>query len=64
MYYIYILHSSAADTFYKIGSTSNPEGRLIAHNHPKNKSWTNRFQPWEMIYSEVFETKEAALAII
>jgi putative endonuclease len=60
MHYIYILHSPSADRFY-IGSTSNLEGRLTAHNHPKNKGWTKRFQPWKMVYSEVFETKEEAM---
>jgi putative endonuclease len=61
MYYIYILHSPAKDRFY-IGSTSNPEGRLIAHNHPQNKGWTKRFQPWIMVYNEAFDSKSKALA--
>jgi putative endonuclease len=61
MYYIYILHSPVKDRFY-IGSTSNPEGRLIAHNHPRNKGWTKRFQPWIMVYTEAFDSKSKALA--
>jgi putative endonuclease len=61
MYYIYILHSPDKDRFY-IGSTSNPEGRLIAHNHPQNKGWTKRFQPWIMVYNEAFDSKSNALA--
>ncbi len=60
MYYIYILHSPVKDRFY-IDSTSNPEGRLIAHIHPQNKGWTKRFQPWIMVYTEVFDSKSEAL---
>jgi len=61
MYYIYILHSPSADRFY-IGFTSVLEGRVDAHNHPRNKGWTKRYQPWELVYSEQFESKKEAMA--
>jgi putative endonuclease len=34
---------------------------LLAHNHPKNKGWTKRFQPWKIFYFEEFSTKKEAL---
>jgi putative endonuclease len=60
MYTVYALFSVKFDKIY-IGFTSNLQGRLIAHNHPKNKGWTKRFQPWEIFYSEVFDDKKSAL---
>ena len=61
MYYIYVLYSKTYLKFY-IGSTSNLEGRLQAHNHPANKGWTKSFQPWVIIYNETFNTKSQAMA--
>lgn len=45
---------------YYIGFTHDLNGRLIAHNHPKNKGYTKRFQPWKIVYSINFETSELA----
>jgi len=61
MFWVYILYSESADKFY-VGSSSNPQGRLLAHNHPLNKGWTKRYQPWEIAFSKVFETKAEAEA--
>jgi putative endonuclease len=61
MYYVYIIHNPELDRFY-IGSSSNPEGRLLAHNHPQNKGWTKRFQPCRLVYSMAFVLKSEALA--
>ncbi len=60
MYYVYILHSSAADKYY-IGFTSSLEGRLEAHNHPQNKGWSKRYQPWTLVYHESYVTKQNAM---
>ena len=60
MFTVYVLHSHKFDKIY-IGYTSDIEKRLFAHNHPNNKGWTKSFQPWEIIYSEEFETKEEAM---
>ena len=60
MFTVYALYSAKFDKVY-IGFTSNLEGRLIAHNHPKNKGWTKRYQPWELLYSEVFSDKKSAM---
>jgi putative endonuclease len=60
MFHVYALYSCQYDKIY-IGYTSDIENRLIAHNHPNNKGWTKRFQPWEIIYSEEISSKEEAL---
>ena len=60
MYYVYVLYSEVNDTIY-IGFTSDLQGRIEAHNHPKNKGWTNRYQPWELVYSEPFTSKAEAM---
>jgi putative endonuclease len=60
MFTVYVLHSQKFNKIY-IGFTSDIEKRLFAHNHPSNKGWTKSFQPWDIIYSEEFETKEEAM---
>lgn len=60
MYFVYALHSPEFDKIY-IGFSENPEKRLESHNDERNKGWTAKFQPWELIYTERFETKSAAL---
>ncbi len=59
MHFAYLLYSSKFHKTY-VGSTSNLEGRLSAHNHPSNKGYTQRYQPWEIIYFEEFKTKSDA----
>jgi len=59
-YYVYILHSQSSDKIY-IGYSADPYRRLQSHNHPQNKGWTKRYQPWEIIYTETFESKCMAL---
>jgi putative endonuclease len=61
MHYVYIIYSETADKYY-VGSTTNPEGRLQAHNHPMNKGWTKRHQPWELVYTQGYTTKVEAEA--
>ena len=60
MYYTYLLFSFKFHKTY-IGSTSNLEGRLSAHNHPANKGYTKRYQPWEIIYFEKYTSKSEAI---
>jgi putative endonuclease len=60
MFTVYVLYSISYDKIY-IGFTSDIEQRLISHNHPKNKSWTGKFKPWVLIYSENFEFKSQAM---
>jgi putative endonuclease len=60
MFTVYVLYSVTHSKIY-IGFSSDIEKRLFAHNHPSNKGWTKSFQPWTLIYSEVFETKSGAM---
>ncbi|QKG79179.1 GIY-YIG nuclease family protein [Tenuifilum thalassicum] len=60
MYYVYAIYSERCDKIY-IGYTSDLEARLAAHNHPKNKGWTRRYRPWELVYYEEYTSKRDAL---
>jgi len=60
MFHVYALYSTHYKKIY-IGFTSNIELRIIAHNHPANKGWTKSFMPWQLAYSEEFETKKEAM---
>lgn len=54
MFYTYVLYSLEYNKTY-VGYTSNFEGRLQVYNHPQNKGWTRKFQPWKNIYSKEFQ---------
>ena len=58
-YYAYVLYSSSSDRFYK-GHCSNLAKRLSEHNSGKTKS-IRAFIPWQLVYHEVFETREKAI---
>jgi putative endonuclease len=60
MFWTYILHSKKYDKYY-IGFTHCIEKRLIAHNHIKNKGYTKKYQPWNLIYSKEFRNKQEAM---
>ena len=60
MYFVYVLYSSQYGETY-VGYTSDLNGRLLAHNHPQNKGYTKRYQPWEVIHFETFSTKQEAM---
>jgi putative endonuclease len=60
MYFVYVLYSKAFDKIY-IGYTSDIYKRLKAHNHYKNKGWTKKYQPWEIIYKESIPLKNNAI---
>ena len=60
MFTVYVLKSLNCSKFY-VGFTSDLNARLIAHNHTQNKGWTKSFMPWEVVYSEIFDTKKNAM---
>ena len=59
MYFVYIVHSVKLDKFY-IGYTADIQDRLSKHNRSK-KGFTSNGKPWELVYSEEFDTKKEAL---
>jgi putative endonuclease len=59
-HYTYVIYSPKHDKIY-IGYSANPANRFIAHNHPKNKGSTKKFQPWVLIHLEKFDSKQEAM---
>ena len=59
-FYLYILHSKLHDRFY-IGQSNNLNSRLLRHNNGYVKS-TKAFLPWDLVYSEVYQTRKEAMA--
>ena len=55
----YVLRSLTSGKFY-IGQTENLANRLWAHNAGLSPYTRNR-GPWEMLYSEEFETRSEAM---
>ncbi|MDQ8004969.1 MAG: GIY-YIG nuclease family protein [Pedobacter sp.] len=60
MFTVYILYSKQFDKIY-IGYTSNLEQRLLSHNALATKGYTIKFRPWEILHTEVFESRSEAL---
>lgn len=58
-YYTYILRCS--DRTYYTGYTNHLKNRLKAHNEGKGAKYTRGRLPVELIYYEVYETKEEAM---
>jgi putative endonuclease len=60
MFTVYVLHSPDYDQIY-IGSSSDVEARVLSHNKLATKGWTIRYRPWNLIHTEIFQTKREAL---
>ena len=60
MFILYVLYSPSANKFY-VGYTSYLESRLLSHNQLGIKDWTKRYRPWELMYTESYQTKSSAL---
>ena len=60
MFSVYALYTRTFDKIY-IGYSSDLEQRLLSHNYLSNRGWTTNYRPWELIYSEEFETKKEAI---
>jgi len=60
-YSVYILKSLSSNKYY-IGSSDNPQRRLLYHNSFE-KGFASRFRPWIIVYQKQYETKEQALIV-
>jgi putative endonuclease len=60
MAWLYILYSASRDRYY-IGATVDLERRLEQHNTGRSPS-TKSGLPWELVFSQQFETAKLALA--
>ena len=58
-FFVYVLQNP--DGRFYIGQTSNLELRLQRHNEER-VFWTSGRGPWELAYSEEFETRSGAMA--
>ena len=58
-FYTYILQSEKDGSFY-IGSSSDPEERLLKHNR-NHQGYTARKQPWRLVWKEVHDDKSSAI---
>lgn len=60
MYWVYVLYSTKFEKIY-IGYTSDLEQRILSHNSLAKKGYTIKYRPWELIHTEVYQTKKDAL---
>jgi putative endonuclease len=58
MFQVYVLQSESVDRLC-IGSTSNVQKRVLAHNAGDVRS-TKAYRPWKLLQFESFETKREA----
>jgi putative endonuclease len=54
------LYSQVYDKIY-VGFTSDLQRRLFFHNNRPGNSYTSRFRPWIIIYSEEQPDKKSAM---
>ena len=59
MYKVYVLFSPAHDKIY-IGYTADLEQRLLSHNE-LGHGWTKSFRPWQIVFTEGYQTKQEAM---
>ncbi len=58
-HYVYIIYSLSYSKYYK-GYSTNPQKRLAEHNDRKSR-YTKHYTPWEIVFLQSFDKKEAAL---
>ena len=59
MYTLYILYSKSLDRYY-VGFTNDLGRRFSEHNRKKGK-YTDIGIPWEIAYTEIFDSKRQAM---
>jgi putative endonuclease len=60
IYTVYALYSKKYDKIY-IGYTSDLIKRFHSHNKLGIKGYTVKYRPWEVIYTEIFDSKTKAM---
>ena len=60
MFTVYVLYSQSHKKIY-IGYTSALEERFKSHNELATKGRTIKFRPWEIVHTEIFESKRDAM---
>jgi putative endonuclease len=59
MFVVYVLKSTKFAKTY-VGFINNLERRLNEHNKGFS-TYSKKYKPWEVIYSEIYDTKEDAV---
>ena len=59
-YTVYIIYSSTADKFY-IGFTGDEMDERLRKHNSNHKGFTGRFKDWQIVYTEIFTTKQDAM---
>jgi putative endonuclease len=59
-YTVYVLYSKAFHESYTSFS-GDFEARLKSHNELGKKDWAVRYRPWEVLFTEVYDTKSEAM---
>ena len=60
MYILYILYSTSSGKTY-VGQTSDLEKRLVYHNITGIKTYTSKYRPWILMYTEELLTRKEAM---
>ncbi|MGK9475465.1 GIY-YIG nuclease family protein [Melioribacter sp. OK-6-Me] len=60
MYTVYVLYSRHHNKIY-IGQTEDLQRRINEHNNGLLSSYTKRYKPWEVVYTEEYPTRGEAL---
>jgi putative endonuclease len=60
LYTVYALYSKKYDKIY-IGYTTNLIKRFYAHNELGIKGYTVKYRSWEVVYTEIFNSKNEAI---
>ena len=59
LHYVYIIHSTSLDKYYK-GYSLNPESRVCQHNNNESR-YTRNKGPWVLVYKQSYTNKKDAL---
>jgi putative endonuclease len=59
-YHVYIIYSTKCDKYY-VGHTESLLRRLDEHNDGRGGQFSSACVPWELVYSEPFVTRAAAM---
>jgi predicted GIY-YIG superfamily endonuclease len=59
-FFVYILYSEKCGKYY-VGHSDNLQQRISDHNLGKGGNYTSRCTPWQLVYSENFESRAEAV---
>jgi putative endonuclease len=58
-YSVYIFFSKKCDKYY-VGQTDDIERRVEEHNSGRGGKYTIRCKPWDLVYTECYESRSLA----